>query len=386
MDLAHKGRGTNWHVEENFKQDLRELGNRNDIIAQLYGSLGNEAGRVQRMTGGAEPSVPVAGVVIAKGSPDEIGEDRFVVLRDAAGQARYGRVRDNETYRDLEIGSVAELGAGTHRRQQVTAQIAAVAKVNNGVYSAQLHEAYLRVSQAGSTDREIESAVRFAAFRLDFVVGFEGSGVRASRLGEYTVDPVAFAQFSQRGSHRTDVRAIAERSLTEQIGAHAVTWLDRQAFGDMPDARMVNHPAALDAVQHRRDWLLQNGYAERSDGDGGSIRPLPGALQQLAFEERRALEERLEKQYDRPVVELPKGGTVEGEYHGTEHLHAGKLAVVVTEESVFVSPIRKTPDVAAGNEVSLERTTARDATVELSATNTIDLDSGLSLGGPGAEI
>jgi hypothetical protein len=325
-------------------------------------------------------------VVIAKGSPDEIGEDRFVVLRDAAGPARYGRVRDNETYRDLEIGSVAELGAGTHRRQQVTAQIAAVAKVNNGVYSGQLHEAYLRVSQAASTDREIESAVRSAAFRLDFVAGFEGSGVRASQLGEYTVDTVAFAQFSQRGSHRTDVRVIAEHSLTEQIEAHAVTWLDRQAFGDMPDARMVSHPATLDAVQHRRDWLLQNGYAERSDDNGGTVCPLPGALQQLAFEERSTLEERLEKRYDRPVVELPKGGTVEGEYHGTEHLHAGKLAVVVTEESVFVSPTSKTADVAAGSEVSLERTTAQDSTLELAAGQSIDLDAGLSLGGPGAEI
>jgi hypothetical protein len=154
----------------------------------------------------------------------------------------------------------------------------------------------------------------------------------------------------------------------------------------MPDARMVSHPATLDAVEQRRDWLLQNGYAERSDGDGGSVRPLPGALQRLAFEERSALEERLEKKYDRPVVELPKGGTVEGKYAGTEHLHAGKLAVVVTEESVSVSPISRTPDVAVGNEVSLERTSAQDATVELAAGQSMDLDAGLSLGGPGAEI
>ena len=149
---------------------------------------------------------------------------------------------------------------------------------------------------------------------------------------------------------------------------------------------MANHPAAVDAVQQRRDWLLANGYAERPDGDGGTIRPLPGALQQLAFEERRALEEQLESKYNRPVVELPNGGTVEGKYAGTEHLHAGKMAAVVTEESVFVSPISKTPDVAAGSEVSLERTSAQDATVELAAGQSIDLDAGLSLGGPGAEI
>src|SRR5580698_6229192 len=70
MDLAQKGRGTTWHVERDFKQALRELGDRNDIIKQLYTHLGNEAGRVQPMVGGTEPSPPVAGIVIAKASTD----------------------------------------------------------------------------------------------------------------------------------------------------------------------------------------------------------------------------------------------------------------------------------------------------------------------------
>ena len=48
MDLAHKGRGTIWQVEGDFKQALRELGDRNDIIKQLYSHLGSEAGRVER--------------------------------------------------------------------------------------------------------------------------------------------------------------------------------------------------------------------------------------------------------------------------------------------------------------------------------------------------
>src|SRR5271170_7792719 len=87
MDLAHKGRGTTWHVEGDFKQALRELGDRNDIIHQLYSQLGNESGRVLPMAGGNEPSPSVAGVVIAKGSTDELGEDRFVVIRDRSGQA-----------------------------------------------------------------------------------------------------------------------------------------------------------------------------------------------------------------------------------------------------------------------------------------------------------
>jgi type IV secretory pathway VirD2 relaxase len=384
MELAHKGRGTTWQVEENFKHALRELGARNDIIAQLYSSMGNEAGRVERMVAGAEPSAPVAGVVIAKGATDEIGEDRFVVVRDGAGRSHYGRVRDGEAYRDLQVGSVAELGAGAHRRREVTEQIVNVASTHGGVYSIALHETYLQQTKPDFTDREIASAVRSGESRLAFVVGFDGSGVRAQPSGEYTVDGDAFQRFSHHGGQRTDVRVIAEHSLIEQVEAHAVTWLDRQAFGDRPDERTLEHPAIQESIAQRQDWLVRNGYAQRLPDDHNKVELHPDALRRLASEERAELADKLADKYDRPVRELPQGGTVAGEYRGTEHLHSGKLAVVVTEESVFVSPVRKTPDVGTGREVSLERTSSRDTTVALAAG--LDLDAGLFLDLPGGDI
>ena len=132
------------------------------------------------------------------------------------------------------------------------------------------------------------------------------------------------------------------------------------------------------------EWLVQNGYAQRS-GDEKNVELLPGAMENLAAEERTDVAERLAAKYGLPVNQLPRGGTVSGEYHGTEHLHAGKLAVVITEESVFVSPIRNDPDVGAGSEVTLQRTSAQDATVEVAAGQTLDLDAGLSLDGPGGD-
>ncbi len=261
----------------------------------------------------------------------------------------------------------------------------AVANANDGIYSPQLHEAYLRGTGPDSTDREIASSVRSAAWRLGFVAGFEGSGVRALGNGEYAIDANSFAQFSQRGSQRTDVRVIAEHSLAKQVEAHAATWLDRQTFGRQRDARTDNNPIVQEAAQHRQEWLVLNGYAERSAGDTGTVQLLPGAWEQLAAEERAEVAERLAGKYGLPVNELPQGGTVSGEYHGTEHLHSGKVAVVVAEESVFVSPVSRDPDVGIGNEVSLQRTSARDATVELAAGQTLDLDAGLSRDGPGGD-
>jgi type IV secretory pathway VirD2 relaxase len=388
MGLAQKEKGTYWSLDETFGLALRELGARNDIIKQLYSQLGNESGRVQRMTGGAEVSAPVAGVVVAKDRADELEDDRFIVVRDGNGQAHYGRVRDTQAYRDLHVGSVAELGAGTHWRQEVAAQIGAIAQAS-GAYSPQAHKAYVRQAKPDSTEREVASAIRSAQSRLAFVAGFEGSGVRALETGEYAMDADQYARFSHRGGSRTDVRVIAEHTLERQIEAHAVTWLDRQAFSDRPDARMAEHAIVQDAIGKRHAWLVRNGYAQRV-GEGGEVVLNPDALSELAAEERADVTGRLAGKFGLPVAELPQGGTVAGEYGGTEILHSGKLAVVVTEDKVFVSPVFRTPTVDAGSPVELQRASASNSTVELTtvgqvAEQSARLDASASLDGPGGD-
>jgi type IV secretory pathway VirD2 relaxase len=364
LDLARKDRGTRWHVDDNFKQVLHELGARNDIIKQLYSSLGTEAGRVERVVSGAAPSAPVSGLVIAKGSPDEIGEDRYVVVRDGGGKAHYGRVREGQDFRDLQIGSVAQLGGGGERRRQVTEQIAAVATANNGIYTAQLHEDWLRGAQPGWSDRQVASVVRSAAGRLEFARDHEGSGVRGAEGGDYAIDPVVFQKANSRPSQRTDVQVLAAHPLPDQVQAHAVTWLDRQVLGksDSTDSTgMRTHPAVREAIQQRRDWLVQHGYAALADG---SVTLQPDALRRLAAEEREAVAMRLSAKYDLPVEGLAAGDAVTGRYRGTEQLHSGKLAVVVTNQSVIVATVGRTPDVATGTVVTLERTAGRNATVD----------------------
>jgi type IV secretory pathway VirD2 relaxase len=386
MGLAQKDNGTWWSLDEQFGKSLRELGSRSDIIKQLYGTLGNEAGRLERVTGGVDK--PVTGIVIAKDQADELGDDRFIVVRDSAGKAHYGRVNDTPGYRDLRVGSMAELGAGAHRKQQVAEQIVAVADAN-GLYSMPSHLAYLNQSQPDLSERALARTVRAADSTLRFVAGFEASGVRALESGEYVIDADRFTRFSQRGSARTDVRVIAEHPLERQIEAHAVTWLDRQAFGNRPDARTVEHPAVQDAIEQRADWLMHRGYAQRA-GDTGVVQLNEGAWNQLAAEERAEVAGRLNRKFGLPVAELPQGGTVSGEYAGAELLYSGKLAVVVTEETVFVSPVASTPEVDTGRVVELHRTAQGNTKIELggsqlSARLGSNRDVGLSLDGPGGD-
>ncbi len=367
LGLAEKREGMWWTMEADFKQTLRDLGARNDVIKQLYATLGTEAGRVHRMGAGTEVQQPVAGIVIALGNADEMSDDRFVVLRDASGQAHYGRVPEGDEYRAIRIGSLAEMGAAAHRRQEVAQQIAAVARAQDGVYSTDAHAALLRDGHADWTDRQIESRVRAASARLEFVAGYERSGVQTIGEGRYQVNEDEFERFSQRASARTDIRAVASHSLSEQVQAKALTWLDRQAFGQNPDGRLTSIPSVQDAMEQRRQWLVEHGYAERSDAEGGDIRLTPGALKRLAAEERQAADRKLQERYDRPVSELVQGGSVTGKYQGIEELHGGRRMVVVSDEDVFTAPVRRAPEAGVGDQVTVRRSTDRAVTIERSA-------------------
>jgi len=381
IDLAHKGRGTKWEVEGVFKEALRELGARNDVIHQLYRSMGNEAGRVQRMNAGGALSPPVAGVVIAKGSVDEISEDRFVVLRDAAGIAHYGRVNDGAAYDAVRVGSVAELGAGAQQRRALTEQIAAVAGANSGVYTPDAYTTFLRAKEPMLEEKQVATAVRSVSARLAFVAGFEGSGVRAGNAPEhFEIDAKAFDRFSRRGTAKTDLRTLSSHALSEQIEARAVTWIDRQTFGNRRDDRLIAHPAVQDAIEKRGTWLVENGYAERPALEVG-VHLRRNALRELAEAERSALAARLDREYGLPIAELPLGGTVAGTFRGIETLHAGTQAIVTTDDTVYVAPTRRTPDAAPGNAVTMRRSGFRDTTLQVVSGPTLDVRTSATLDG-----
>jgi hypothetical protein len=128
---------------------------------------------------------------------------------------------------------------------------------------------------------------------------------------------------------------------------------------------VAEHPSVREAVARRIKWLVRNGYAHASADGQRRAELVHGALDRLAAEERAAADARLERRHDRPVAALPEGGAVTGTYGGTDALHAGKRAVVLTDEAVYVLPVRRTPDVPEGALVDARRTARRDAELEV---------------------
>jgi type IV secretory pathway VirD2 relaxase len=360
MGLAQKGRGTHWQVDPSFASALKRMGARNDIIKQLYASLGPQAGEVHWMQDRAPGAEPIGGIVIVRGSTDELTESRFVVVQDAGGKSYYARLRDDDAYAQTQVGSVVRLGWQDARRHAQNGQVLAVAARNEGLYTAAAHEAYLRATEPAMAPDQIVATVRSTMGRLGFLAGLSGtwgmentSGVQQAGDGKFRIEREAFLRSQERMRIVTDLSVLSPFRLDQQADAHALTWLDRLAFGGGTDKELLKHPAIQQALRAREAWLVQNGYAQELQSDGSPVVLRPGAMRRLAEAEQRSFREQLTKAHGKPASELPSGRDIAGTYNGTYPLHAGQQAVVVTSDHVYVTGVRQSPRVGKGADVTV---------------------------------
>ena len=347
LDLAKKGRGCQWILEPEFGSRLRDWGQRNDIIASLYKTLGQEAAQVQRLRASEVEGHSITGLVTAKGSVDEISDQRFVVVRDGQGRLYYGRVPDDPNYRRTKVGAVIQLGAAAHERHLLNQEVAAVAKDSQGIYSAVVHEAFLTkklkaqpVERQASAAEFVRARVRSATARLAFVAGHAGSGVTKIDDSRFRIDAPAFQRFSRSGGLHTDLKIVASHSLAEQVEARALTWLDRQLL----QPKETNQTAAAHwhgefatALERRRQWLVSQGLAEFTGPDRSATAFKPGAVAHLRSAEFRQLQASFANEFKRPAIRLPRETPVTGQYLGLRESHAGPVALIATPQQVYVT-------------------------------------------------
>ena len=216
LNLAHKDRSTAWRVEPDFRRQLTNLGARNDVIKQLYSTLGAEAGNVRRLDRDGGWTHPVSGVLVAKGAVDEISDLRFVAVRDRANAVHYAKVWNGEAYRAVRVDETVELGRGAAERRRAVAAVMAVAAAHGGIYRAADHTAQLRAQHARWSDAAVAASVRGHVRRLEAWADREGTGIRRGKDGSYRVDGAALDRFVRRSDARgvTDIRSASARSRT----------------------------------------------------------------------------------------------------------------------------------------------------------------------------
>ncbi len=366
-----------WKIAPDFQDKLRELGERNDIIKQLYGALGNRAARlaprIRRMASATKETDPVTaavrGVLLAKGALDETSDARFIVVEDRHGTPHYARVWANRAIEAAEIGSVLEIGRAAHARHALIKEVAEVARANpDAQYSTGAHRRRLREHRANLSPEQIERRLKRCSKMLVRLLRQQDSGVTRAGDNAVTVDAETVQRFTSRANHWLDVRVIAIHSLATQITAEAYTWLDRQIIRErlnegLPDGDIVRLPAVRDAMLKRADWLVQHGFAERdaTPTNPQAVRFPYGATEHLKTLEHQAFARRCQEQFGKSVSFLRMRDALRGVYCGTAYLHRGTYALFARKERLFAAPISREPRIDRGRSVTA-RVVARNYT------------------------
>lgn len=354
-----------WQIAPDFQPKLRELGERNDIIKQLYRSLGDRAPQVaqqiERLS--AAPAndqasrTTVRGILIAKGALDETSDERFVVVEDAKGKPYYGRVWADQALEATPVGGVIEVGRSAHRRQALSREVMAVGGSHpDSQYSTARHRDWLREKRTDLTPPQIERRLRRTSKWVAQQSRRPDTGITRETENTVQVNPPLLQEHIARGNRWLDVRVVASHPLSAQASAEAYTWLDRQIIRERLSKGSVQsdltaHPTVRDAMTKRADWLLQNGYAVK-EPDGarpGTIRFHFDAIDRLKRLEHSALADKCRERWNRSVSFTPLRGTVQGVYLGTEYLHRGPHALIATKQHIHAVPVSREPRFERGH-------------------------------------
>jgi hypothetical protein len=247
-----------WRLQPDWQTALREIGERNDVIARMRRALGEEGNPELFETIDARSDrEPVEGVLRRKGLHDELRGDVYAILETPRGQTAYVR---------LDAGSAERLREGAIVRVAVEAQtwakpvdrvLAQVASEQGGVYDPAAHLEALRRRPLliGGKSVAPEEVVAANVRRL---VRLERHQLVARTEGDkWRVPADLVQQLAARDvSHpRRLVRAeTVAPPLREQITLRAPCWLDSQDPA-VPRVYYGTGAALRSAIEQRERFL-----------------------------------------------------------------------------------------------------------------------------------
>ena len=108
LGLAEPLGPAQWRLRPDAEQALRQLGQRNDIIARLHRALGPAHGAGDYVLDSGALKRPVLGRLAARGLDDELKGTAFVVIDGVDGRAHHVRLPSLDAAGDSALGSIVE--------------------------------------------------------------------------------------------------------------------------------------------------------------------------------------------------------------------------------------------------------------------------------------
>ena len=351
LGLASEFQPGVWRIAPETDTTLRRMGERGDIIRTVQRDL-SHAGLVRNPADLAifdrsTPGARVVGRIVAEGVADELRDRRYLIVDGVDGRAHYvdlGVLTEAEP--TLSPGLIVEVRGRNSAARTVDRTIAAVAAEHAGVYSATAHRA---VDWTASDEHIATHVRRLEALRRKGLVERTPDGEWT--VGRDYLEHTARYEAHQRSHTPVGLAVLSWRPLDQLPAAEGATWLDRQLTAASPEAmRTAGFGIEVEtALNRRRQWLLDQGFAREADNQIVYTRNLIATLQRRELARAGA---RLAQETGLDYVEAVKRKEVRGAYRRSVALASGRFAVIEHTREFTLVPWRPALERARGRSIS----------------------------------
>ena len=359
MGLAEQAGAGRWRLAEDLEPTLRHLGERRDIIKTMAHEL-KRSGMAHALNDAVihdqdaanrsetETPQPIVGRLIRRGLSDELNDRHYMLVDGADGRIHAVDIGQGDKTPLIGENAIVRIEMKVAAIRETDRTIAEVAAGNGGFYDVDAHlkhdrtatqtfaETHVRRLEAirkatGATARQPDGRFSIGSDYLKTALDYERQQVRASPVKVEVLSPL---------------------SLDQQTGRQAMTWLDRELTSGSP---LTVSPAGFgksvhDALQQRRQWLVNEGLANRRE-DGSTIYA-PGLKETLTGRELRAAAGQLSKELGLHFTDSRQGDAVEGIYRRAVDLSSGKFALIERAKDFTLVPWRSVLENHLGKYVS----------------------------------
>jgi hypothetical protein len=344
LGLAEKLGAGRWQMKENFRDVLRRLSERHDIIKTMNRALAGRGDRRLDADAIFDESDPdgrsVTGAVLQTGLTGEAHDKAYAIIDSLDGRAVFVELGVAGEVEELKRGAIVTMSPPNLEPKPSDLTIDRIARSNGGLYSAGLHQA----DDPRSSPEFVAAHVR----RLEALR--RASHVERSAEADWKIPPDYLDRASAYERTQTRFRAAqvlvrSELGLKDQETALGVTWLDEApASSGVP----LGFGREIAEAQVKRRAFLAGIGVKVEAGAGLSAAQKTELLKRDLAQAGRSLSEEIGK----PYSPAPDRGHVDGTYREPVTRVSGKFAVIERQRDFTIVPWRQVMEQRRGMAVS----------------------------------
>ncbi|KJS37613.1 MULTISPECIES: DUF3363 domain-containing protein [Hyphomonas] len=344
LGLAEKLGAGRWQMKENFREVLRGLSERHDIIKTMNRALAGRGDRRLDTDAIFDKSDPggrsVTGVVLQTGLTGEAHDRTYVIIDGLDGRAVFVELGVAGEVEEVKRGAIVTVSPPNIEPKPSDITIDRIARANGGSYSAGLHQA-----------DDPRYSPEFVAAHVRRLEALRRAGhAERSADAEWKVPPDYLDRASSYERAQARLRAAqvlvrSELGLADQETALGVTWLD-----DVPAPSGVPlgfGKEVAEAQVKRRAFLTGIGMKVAA-GTGLSAAQKTELMKRDFARAARTLSVEIGK----PYSPAPERGHVDGTYREHVSRVSGKFAVIERQRDFTIVPWRQVLEQRRGMAVS----------------------------------